>query len=510
VNVTNVTKYSAVVEWTTDRPCDGTVRYSENSDLSDYQVVNESYLKLEHSFLLEDLTPNTTYYFEVSSADENGNTTIDDNEGEYYSFTTLDLPYPEIFNVSVSEVTEFTAIVEWSTDKPADSSVRYSGNADLSDHSTVHSSEFVVDHTVVLDELEHDTTYYFEVQSTNEYERTTVDDNDGEYYSFTTLDLPYPEITDVDVIDITEFSAVVEWSTDRPSDSTVRYSEHPDLSDNETVHYSEVVTDHTVLLDDLTHDTTYYFEVSSTDEYGSTATDDNDGQYYSFTTAAVPPPEIRDVTGDEAYTGEEFSIEAEVSSLVSMSDVRVEYRFDSGTMNNVSMDKDEGVWRHVIDVPEDAVQLEYRIGVTDISGGSNHTALHTLDVIDIIPPVADAGDDVEIYAGETVVFDGSGSYDNVGIVRYRWQMEVDGENVELLGVGPTFEFTSSGEYTVALTVEDAYGNSDTDTMMITVHPVEEESEEKTSWLWWLLIIPIVLVMTFVWYRWRKEKDERSR
>ncbi len=201
--------------------------------------------------------------------------------------------------------------------------------------------------------------------------------------------------------------------------------------------------------------------------------------------------------------------------MVNVSDVRVEYRFDSGTMNNISMDEEEGVWCHVIDVPENAVEIEYRIRAVDTVGGSNYTSLRILDVIDIIPPVADAGDDVEIYAGETVVFNGSGSYDNVSVVRYSWRTEVGGENVELLGVGPTFEFTAPGEYTVALTIEDAYGNNDTDSMTVTVHPVEEETEEpeaeeKTSWLWWLLIIPIAVVIAFVGYRRREEEKIRDK
>ncbi len=416
VNVTDITKYSAVVEWTTDRPCDGTVRYSENSDLSNYQVVNESYLKLEHSFLLEDLTPNTTYYFEVSSTDENGNTTVDDNDGEYYSFTTLDYPPPEIFNVSVSEVTEFTAVVEWNTDKSAD--------------------------------------------------------------------------------------------------STVRYSEDPELEDHQTVHSSELVTDHSILLDDLTHNTTYFFEVSSTDEYGSTATDDNDGEYYSFTTIAVPPPEIYDRTTGEPATGDEFEFSVEVISSVEGMNVSVEYRFDDGSLNTVSMELHNEVWSRVVEIPEDKVWLEYSVSAKDVGGTTNSTAFRTLEIVDTIPPMADAGDDIEVSVGDAVTFYGSGSYDNVGIVEYRWEFSVGSEQVELRGSDPTFTFTTAGNYTVVLTVEDAWGNRDTDTMDVTVVSSEDdtsstaEPEEKGSFLWWILLAVIVAAVVFVLY-YRREKDEEE-
>ena len=39
---------------------------------------------------LVELSPNTEYFFEVTSADADGNTSTDDNGGSFYSFTTED------------------------------------------------------------------------------------------------------------------------------------------------------------------------------------------------------------------------------------------------------------------------------------------------------------------------------------------------------------------------------------------------------------------------------------
>ncbi len=418
---------------------------------------------------------------------------------------------PEIYDVNVTDVTKYSAVVEWKTDRECDGTVRYSENPDFSDNETVSESYLKQEHSFPLEDLTFNTTYYFEVSSTDENGNTTVDDNDGEYYSFTTAAVPPPEITDVSVIDITEFSAVVEWSTDRPTDSTVRYSENADLSGYQSVYSSSLVTDHSLLLEGLEHNTTYYFEVSSLDEEGYSSTDDNDGEYYSFTTAALPPPEINDLTDDEAYTGEEFTFEAEVSSLLDISDVQVEYRIDPGTINSVSLAETEGIWQHVTSLPEDTVEIEYHITAWDSDGTGNSTETRTVDVVDIIPPEADAGSDMDIKKGELVTFNGTGSEDNIGVVRYHWQMEIGGSDVELLGVTPTFEFTDPGEYVVTLTVEDAEGNTDSDSITVTVHQSEEkdppdETRENVSSLWWILIMPIALVITISLRYHRRKKS----
>jgi hypothetical protein len=49
-----------------------------------------------------------------------------------------------------------------------------------------------------------------------------------------------------------------------------------------------MVTSHSITLTDLIQETTYYYEVQSTDQEGNTATDNNNGSYYTFTTEAEP------------------------------------------------------------------------------------------------------------------------------------------------------------------------------------------------------------------------------
>ncbi|HXK36122.1 MAG TPA: PKD domain-containing protein, partial [Candidatus Paceibacterota bacterium] len=86
---------------------------------------------------------------------------------------------------------------------------------------------------------------------------------------------------------------------------------------------------------------------------------------------------------------------------------------------------------------------------------------------DTDPPVADAGVDQTVLAGELVTFDASGSTDNVGIVNWTWTFTWNSVPVELWGEVVTYTFDSPfQDVTVTLTVRDDAANSDTDEMIV--------------------------------------------
>jgi PKD repeat protein len=86
-------------------------------------------------------------------------------------------------------------------------------------------------------------------------------------------------------------------------------------------------------------------------------------------------------------------------------------------------------------------------------------------------PIANAGLDQTAEIKETIIFDASGSTDNVGIVSYQWDIDDDGE-FDLIGVNPNLAegYSEVGEYLTTLKVTDAAGNAATDTLTITVLP----------------------------------------
>lgn len=105
------------------------------------------------------------------------------------------------------------------------------------------------------------------------------------------IDTNPPVIFDV-AIEPGYLEAFVRWTTAKPADSLVQYSESPDLFPvNFTAYNPSRVTAHEVFLSGLRPNTTYYLRLTSRDRAGNTATDDNNGALYSFTTLTpLTPP----------------------------------------------------------------------------------------------------------------------------------------------------------------------------------------------------------------------------
>lgn len=96
----------AIVSWETSEDADALVQFSESPDVfpinfTAYDPVRSTH----HELFLAGLRPNTTYYLRVTSRDRAGNTAVDDNNGQLYSFTTLQpLTTPWIDNLETNNL----------------------------------------------------------------------------------------------------------------------------------------------------------------------------------------------------------------------------------------------------------------------------------------------------------------------------------------------------------------------------------------------------------------------
>lgn len=123
----------------------------------------------------------------------------------------------------------------------------------------------------------------------------------------------------------------------------------------------------------------------------------------------------------------------------------------------------------------------------------------TVTAVDNQPPVADAGQDQTVNVGETVTFDAGGSSDNVGIVSYEWNF---GDGTNGTGVIAYDTYTEPETYIVMLTVWDATGNSDTDSVTITVL----SAEAFPMWIIGVTVAAIAIATAAVAVFWRKRKQ----
>lgn len=82
VTISSITSTSANLSWTTDENADSVVDYGLTSDYG--STASDATQTTTHSLTISGLTANTTYYYQVKSADASGNT----GYGDYNNFTT--------------------------------------------------------------------------------------------------------------------------------------------------------------------------------------------------------------------------------------------------------------------------------------------------------------------------------------------------------------------------------------------------------------------------------------
>jgi PKD repeat protein len=105
----------------------------------------------------------------------------------------------------------------------------------------------------------------------------------------------------------------------------------------------------------------------------------------------------------------------------------------------------------------------------------------TLFTVDNSPPTADAGGDQTAIVNTVVTLNASMSWDNVGIVEYKWTFEDGGQQTEL-GEVVDYEFTTVGDHEVTLTVTDGALLNATDSLLVQVSedqpPVADAGEDQ--------------------------------
>jgi hypothetical protein len=107
-----------------------------------------------------------------------------------------------------------------------------------------------------------------------------------------------------------------------------------------------------------------------------------------------------------------------------------------------------------------------------VTGESEMSEMITVNIAVPTPPVADAGDDLDVLSGATVVLDGSGSYDiNGDLLSYIWTAPAGIELSNINIANPEFIaplVTEETEYIFSLVVSDGTFFSEPDEVVITV------------------------------------------
>jgi alkaline phosphatase len=249
---------------------------------------------------------------------------------------------------------------------------------------------------------------------------------EGAVWSFTatTNDATPPVISAVASSGITQSGATITCTTDEASNSMVRYGTTTDLGSE--VSEPAMVTNHSVTLTGLTAETTYYYEVQSTDSANNTATNNNDGQYFTFTTQApdtVPPVITNATSNTSGTTGEPVTISATITDNVGVSGATVYYTPIDGAETTVPMTEDAGnIWSAQVSVASDKVgTITYYITAQDAVPNiarDPSSGTYSITVTDNDAPSRIIDLTATAVGGGSINLAWSPATDNIGVVSY--------------------------------------------------------------------------------------------
>lgn len=180
-------------------------------------------------------------------------------------FGPADTTPPVIQNVSVSDITQSSAVVTWETSEPATSQVMLcepEGGCTW----TELDETLTTTHSVSLSDLKPDTSYKFTATSTDAGKNQAI--YEGEFTTLPETTAVALLISEITTSNLTDASITISWKTNSPASSQVEYGISETYGDT-TPYVESLTTEHSVTLTGLQPDMTYHFRVISKDAAGN-------------------------------------------------------------------------------------------------------------------------------------------------------------------------------------------------------------------------------------------------
>jgi alpha-tubulin suppressor-like RCC1 family protein len=237
------------------------------------------------STFIGELSPTTTYYWQVRAVNVNGNTEADG--GTWWSFTTIAAPPGDFGKTApaVDAVVTTNPTLSWSTSSRAES---YEYCYDTTDDSSCGGSwsSAGTATSASLSDLAAGTAYYWQVRAVNG--EGDIEADSGGWWRFTTTSAPPAAFGKAEPADGAPASLYpyLTWNASSTADG---YEICFDTSDNDACNasWADAGNNTFAFLSDLSPETTYYWQARAVNAVGTTEADG--GSWWSFTTIAAPP-----------------------------------------------------------------------------------------------------------------------------------------------------------------------------------------------------------------------------
>ena len=323
--VSNITRSSAVITFTTSKISNGLIEYGLSSSYNK-ESGDVGTFGISHNVVVSGLEPNTRYYFQVKASDIYKNTgtsgsldfmtnnSVDTNvanadstsnsfaqkalsdfnkmldsfannanlasvseaalESSLSNFAAKVISAPVISGTNITvDTTADSATIRWTTDKESNSMLSYAKD---SEYDSSKSDPYVITagfpddnltvHEVKLENLVPSTKYHFQTKSQGKLGPVAISKD----LVFTTTSL-VPEINNARFGGINENNAVLNWHTDVPTKTTIEVK-NSSTGEVTTFGDSNFSQDHNFTLNNLKVSTGYTAKIISIDANKNTST----------------------------------------------------------------------------------------------------------------------------------------------------------------------------------------------------------------------------------------------
>ena len=414
VTVASVGATSTRLVWTSNVKTDSFVEFSQDTNYCG--VRNAGDFDTQHSVVVPNLDPATTYFFRIRSTDANGNQSFSGD----YTFTTTSTVKTAIPSsippqqqalaakaiAAIDQITNPQALsavqqalnqqasqvigppkilgnpqldigtdqvtMTWNTDQDADGVVYVASDGEYDPGATnpyprkeedTNSSSQT--HTVVVYGLAPATLYHYKVSS----QGSLGDAGTSGDLTFTTKAV-LPEILNPHMVKVGEHDATVSWGTPSPSAGTVTYQ---NLSTRKSASVGDpaFLVTHIIQLTNLVFQTRYSVTIQATNQAGDIVASQ---PLYFVTTKNIFPPVISQVNNDSTlYPGQDTTVQTVVSWQTD-EPAECNMSYSAGAATNVASTTAEAAFlvKHVSVVTnfEPATVYKYWVTCTDQDGNA--------------------------------------------------------------------------------------------------------------------------------------------
>jgi hypothetical protein len=290
------------------------------------------------------------YYYRIGSVD-----TSDESKNNP-SYTVAQDITPEgryeeppemIDDVQVSNITSRGAQISWLTDRVCDSKVQIGIESNNYFDDEMYRSDAVVNHEIVLTNLQPGTTYYYRTKWTDE------DGNTGSSKELTLVTNPAPRVEDVNISSVGLNFAILDITTKGAIKANILYGKTKNYGASKEINTSTVESEYSVMLTELEDGSTYHYTILLTDEEGY--------EYENFGDMVFdtpPRPQVSNVQIQEKKGVPTPTIEVFWESNIAVNSI-VRYSHDGKSLDKVDMELLEGEHKMEIEGldPDSSYQL---------------------------------------------------------------------------------------------------------------------------------------------------------